>query len=89
MDHEARSRACPSERFGTHLLEQGVDIYIVSALLGHESLKSTRRYARVTRKIIRQVPSPVDQLPHGRPPKPPDVLGLLSAAAPRGEWLPT
>jgi integrase/recombinase XerD len=56
--------------FATHLLEQGVDIYIVSRLLGHESLKSTRRYARVTRKIIRQVPSPVDLLPQGRPPKP-------------------
>ena len=56
--------------FATHLLEQGVDIYIVSRLLGHESLMSTRRYARVTRKIIRQVPSPVDLLPQGRPPKP-------------------
>lgn len=56
--------------FATHLLEQGVDIYVVSALLGHASLRSTRRYARVTRKIVRQVPSPVDLLPHARPPKP-------------------
>ncbi len=56
--------------FGTHLLEHGVDIYVVSALLGHASLSSARRYARVTRKIIRDVPSPVDLLPQGRPPKP-------------------
>lgn len=54
--------------FATHLLEQGVDAYVVSALLGHSSLKATRRYARVTRKIIKQVPSPLDLLPKGRPP---------------------
>ena len=55
--------------FATHLLEQGVDIYVVSALLGHSSLQSTRRYARVTRKIIRQTPSPLELLPQYRPPR--------------------
>jgi site-specific recombinase XerD len=54
--------------FATHLLEQGVDAYVVSALLGHASLKATKRYARVTRKIIKRVPSPLDLLPKGRPP---------------------
>lgn len=55
--------------FATHLLEQGVDIHVVSALLGHRSLQSTRRYARVTRKIIRRTPSPFELLPHSCPPK--------------------
>lgn len=52
--------------FATHLLEQGVDSHVVSALLGHKSFKSTERYARVTRPIIRQTPSPLDLLPHRR-----------------------
>lgn len=49
--------------FATHLLEQGSDVHVVSALLGHASLKSTQRYARVTNKIVRQTPSPFDLLP--------------------------
>lgn len=50
--------------FATHLLEQGVDIHVVSALLGHAMLKTTARYARVTRKLVQQTPSPLDLLPH-------------------------
>ena len=50
--------------YATHLLEQGTDIRVVSALLGHASIKTTARYARVTRKTVRQTPSPVDLLPH-------------------------
>lgn len=52
--------------FATHLLEAGVDWGTVSALLGHKSLQSTKRYARVTRKVIRQTPGPLDLL---APPK--------------------
>lgn len=52
--------------FATHLLEQGVDIHVVSALLGHASIRTTARYARVTRKIIRQTPSPLSLLPQHR-----------------------
>jgi integrase/recombinase XerD len=52
--------------FATHLLEQGIDSRVVSALLGHKSFQSTERYARVTRPIIRQTPSPLDLLPHRR-----------------------
>ncbi len=49
--------------FATHLLEQGTDVRVVSALLGHACLGTTARYARVTRKIVRQTPSPLDLLP--------------------------
>ena len=52
--------------FATHLLEQGADVHVVGALLGHASLKSTQRYARVTNKIVRQTPSPFDLLPQSR-----------------------
>jgi integrase/recombinase XerD len=49
--------------FATHLLEQGTDVRVVAHLLGHESLESTMRYARVTQKIVRETPSPLDLLP--------------------------
>lgn len=52
--------------FATHLLEQGTDVHVVGALLGHASLRSTARYARVTQKIVRQTPSPLDLLPQRR-----------------------
>lgn len=52
--------------FATHLLEQGTDVRVVGALLGHASLASTTRYAHVTEKLVRQTPSPLDLLPHKR-----------------------
>jgi integrase/recombinase XerD len=52
--------------FATHLLEQGTDVRVVGALLGHASLQSTAHYARVTEKLVRQTPSPLDLLPQRR-----------------------
>lgn len=52
--------------FATHLLEEGTDVRVVAALLGHASIKSTMRYARVTEKLVRQTPSPLDLLPQPR-----------------------
>jgi len=49
--------------FGTHLLDEGVDIRVVQTLLGHESIHTTARYTRVTQKRIRETPSPLDLLP--------------------------
>ena len=49
--------------FATHLLEQGTDVRVVGALLGHASLQSTAHYARVTEKLVRETPSPLDLLP--------------------------
>ena len=49
--------------FATHLLDEGVDIHVVRELLGHESIRSTARYTRVSKKRIRETPSPLDLLP--------------------------
>lgn len=52
--------------FATHLLEEGTDIRVVGVLLGHASIQSTARYARVTEKLVRNAPSPLDLLPRNR-----------------------
>jgi len=52
--------------FATHLLDEGTDVHVVRELLGHASLSSTARYARVTQKRIRETPSPLDLLPQRR-----------------------
>jgi site-specific recombinase XerD len=52
--------------FATHLLEHGTDVRVIGALLGHASIKSTMRYARVTEKLVRETPSPLDLLPQPR-----------------------
>jgi integrase len=52
--------------FATHLLEEGTDVHVVSALLGHAQITTTARYARVTAKLVRQTPSPLDLLPQPR-----------------------
>jgi site-specific recombinase XerD len=52
--------------FATHLLDDGTDVHVVRELLGHASIKTTARYARVTQKRIRETPSPLDLLPQRR-----------------------
>jgi integrase/recombinase XerD len=56
--------------FATHLLEDGKDIRLIQALLGHEKLDTTARYARVATGLIAKIESPLARLsppPRKRP----------------------
>lgn len=48
--------------FATHLLDTGTDVRIIQALLGHASIRSTMRYAQVSRATLVKTKSPLDLL---------------------------
>ncbi len=48
--------------FATHLMESGVDIAVIQALLGHGSLRATEVYTHVSVEHIGRVKSPLDLL---------------------------
>jgi integrase/recombinase XerD len=54
--------------FATHMLENGTDIRLIQALLGHSQIDTTARYAAVSPHAIARVCSPLDRL--GERPKP-------------------
>ena len=45
--------------FATHLLENGVDVRYVQALLGHQNIRTTQLYTQVTNPSIRNIKSPL------------------------------
>jgi len=48
--------------FATHLLENGTNIRIIQALLGHNNLQTTARYTQVAANTIGNTPSPLERL---------------------------
>jgi integrase/recombinase XerD len=48
--------------FATHLLELGTDVRVIQALLGHRSIRTTVRYARVSQAHVGRTRSPADTL---------------------------
>ena len=64
--------------FATHLFEQGLDIRLIQAVLGHHKLDTTARYTRVATGRIAAIASPLDQL--GGEPKHPKKKAKPRAA---------
>jgi site-specific recombinase XerD len=48
--------------FATHLLEDGVDVHTIQALLGHSDLRTTMVYLHVARIKVKHTHSPLDSL---------------------------
>ena len=45
--------------FATHMLENGVDVRYVQELLGHQNIRTTQLYTRVTNPILKKIKSPL------------------------------
>jgi site-specific recombinase XerD len=47
--------------FATHLMEQGVQIYVIKKMMGHVSLSTTAGYIHVSNELLSTIQSPLDR----------------------------
>ncbi len=60
----AKNVACHTLRhsYATHLLEDGLELRVIQGFLGHQSIKTTARYAHLTTRAIGVVKGSIDDL---------------------------
>ena len=68
--------------FATHLLDRGIDIRVIQAMLGHKKLETTAIYTSVSSKLIQSVEGPLDQLPFKPIPKKRPRRAISATTAP-------
>ncbi|MBC2709490.1 MAG: site-specific integrase [Desulfosarcina sp.] len=46
--------------FATHLMDQGVDLYVIKQMMGHSAIKTTSRYLHASNQKLAKLISPLD-----------------------------
>jgi site-specific recombinase XerD len=48
--------------FATHLLENGVDLFLIKNLLGHNSIQTTMVYLHLRKCVLSEIKNPIDDI---------------------------